>query len=98
MHDSPSEKYLQWVLAERLAKEAAANFLNRAVWPDSSVPADLSTKEVVSILRARANECYKAAMAELDQRAHEAAHRGTAVPIKPGHVVRKKGPPRSQAE
>lgn len=77
MH-SPSDMYLQWVLAERLAREAATKFLDRAASLDCSVPDEFPTREVVSILRARANECYKAAMAELDARALIAAHRSAA--------------------
>ena len=97
MH-SPSDKYLQWVLAERLARQAAAGFLDRANWAGYSVPADFPTKEVVAILRARANECLKELMAELDARAVIAARRDAAAQIQRDQLVSNKVDPRSSAE
>ena len=83
MHDSPSRTYLQWVLAERLARQAAAKFMDRAAWPTpSTAPADFPTREIVAILRAIANGCLKELMAELDARAVTAARRGMAVQIR----------------
>lgn len=99
MHEnSPSDKFLQWVLAERLARKAASDFLDRAVWPDlSTMPAHFPTKDVVAVLRARANECFKTAMADLDARAVIAAHRGMAAQRKIDHLGSETVDQKSQA-
>ena len=99
MHEnSPSDKYLQWVLAERLARKAASDFLDRAVWPEaSSMPADFPTNDVVAVLRARANECFNAAMAELDARALIAARKGMAAKGRIDHLASKIVDQKSQA-
>jgi hypothetical protein len=58
-------KYLQWVEAERRAVEGAHAFFKAALDWDAPVSPPVPDAEDVAALRAEADACYEAAMAEL---------------------------------
>lgn len=63
MHEFP--RYLQWVEAERRAVEAAKAFFEAALDLEPNESLTPPDAEEVAALRAEADACYQAAMAEL---------------------------------
>ena len=63
MHETP--KYLRWIEAERRAVEAAEVFFEAALDLEAASPSPIHDAGEVAALRAEADACYQAAMADL---------------------------------